>query len=113
MRSFVLSSTSARLQWNTLNCLDTNGPIEGYTVRYALRFGGDEEFTVTTFARDIVIDGLSAGQEYSISVAAVNSVGRGPFSEPIFLVLIGKCCTYKNCEFVILRHITCTVISGV
>ena len=40
-------------------------------------------YNLTSTERYIILNDLVFGTEYSISVAAVNSVGRGPFSDPI------------------------------
>ena len=40
-------------------------------------------YNLTSTEGYIILNGLVIGTEYNISVAAVNSVGRGPFSGPI------------------------------
>ena len=70
-------------------CLEANGPIEQYMVSYAA--AGEVPTIVTTPNRMLVISDLTVGQDYSIRVAAANSVGTGPFSESIELVLLGMC----------------------
>lgn len=40
------------------------------------------------------------GAAYNISVAAVNPVGRGPFSDPI-VVEIGGISNYNNCDLIV------------
>ena len=40
-------------------------------------------YNLTSTERYIILNDLVFGAEYNISVAAVNSVGRGPFSDPI------------------------------
>ena len=58
--------------WNEINCSQLNGRFIEYNV----------------LIQNIYVNELVFGTEYNISVAAVNSVGRGPFSDPI-LVEIG------------------------
>ncbi len=87
VRRTVLPNNSARIQWNAVNCLDANGPIERYRVFYRLS-GAVDGSTVTTTDMMLIIVNLAAGQ-YSIQVAAENSFGLGPFSDPIFLILLG------------------------
>lgn len=72
-----------------MNCLDANGPIEEYEVKYFLT-GSDNGINVMVSDRMLVISDLVAGRQYSIQVAAVNAFGSGPFSDPIVLVLPGK-----------------------
>ena len=67
-------------------CIQQNGPVTGYVVRYYTTCGADRDVqnksVVTT--RDI-IDGLTPNTEYGFQVAAVSVNGTGPFSEPITL----------------------------
>lgn len=77
------------MQWSAVDCLQANGPIEQYIVSYAA--AGEVPTTVSTTNRMLEISDLTVGQDYSIRVAAANSVGTGPFSEPIELVLLGTC----------------------
>ena len=68
-------------------CVQQNGPITGYVVRYYATCGADRDVNqdksvVTT---GDTIDGLTSNTEYAFQVAAVNLDGTGPFSEPIIL----------------------------
>ena len=68
-------------------CIQQDGPITGYVVRYFATCGADrdvkqDESVVTT---GDTIDGLTPNTEYAFQVAAVNVNGTGPFSEPIIL----------------------------
>ena len=68
-------------------CVQQNGPITGYVVRYYPTCGADRNVqqnksVVTT---GDTIDGLTPNTEYAFQVAAVNVNGTGPFSEPITL----------------------------
>lgn len=85
----MLSGTSARIQWNSVDCLEQNGPIQSYTVRVGLP-GGDTVSLLQTTDTSQTLTGLSPGQEYMVQVAASNSDGTGPFSAPVVLVLIGR-----------------------
>ena len=40
-------------------------------------------YNLTSTERYIILNDLVFGTKYNISVAVVNSVGRGPFSDPI------------------------------
>ena len=67
-------------------CVQQNGPITGYVVRFYATCGADREVrqksVVTTGA---ITDGLTPNTEYVFHVAAVNVNRTGPFSEPITL----------------------------
>ena len=80
-------NNSLQTLWNEVNCLDTNGPIQHYIIKIA---GSDGEKSNTSSTRQFTISDLTPNQEYSVRVAAVNSAGTGPFSEPIIVVLIGE-----------------------
>ena len=59
--------------------MDRNGEITGYTVEATL-----SGMVVATendgSAREATVSGLNPSTEYTVTVAAVNSVGTGPFS---------------------------------
>ena len=68
-------------------CIQQDGPITGYVVRYYATCGADRDVkqdksVVTT---GDTIDGLIPNTEYAFQVAAVNVNGTGLFSEPITL----------------------------
>ena len=75
------------LRWRVVPCVQQNGPITGYIVRYHATCGADRNVhqnkSVVTTGN--IIDGLTPNTEYAFQVAAVNVNGTGPFSEPITL----------------------------
>ena len=72
-------ATSVMLSWNELACLQQNGAITGYIIRYV----GNSQ-TITNSSSDTsttyTIQGLDPFTKYLFSVAAMNSNGVGPFS---------------------------------
>ena len=79
--------TEVYLRWREVPCVQQNGPITGYAVRYYATHSTDRDIhqnksVVTT---GDIIDGLTPNTEYAFQVAAVNVNGTGPFSEPIRL----------------------------
>ena len=68
------------LTWNEVDCSQRNGLILGYTVMIS---NSSITYNLTSTERYIILNDLVFGTEYNISVAAVNSAGRGPFSDPI------------------------------
>ena len=61
--------------------MDRNGEITGYTVEVSL--SGMVVVTESVndgSAREGTVTGLTPATEYMVTVAAVNSVGTGPFS---------------------------------
>ena len=68
-------------------CVQQNGPITGYVVRYYATCGADRDMqgSKAEATSSIRIDGLTPNTEYAFQVAAVNVNGTGLFSEPIIL----------------------------
>ena len=75
-----VNSTANNLTWNEVNCSQRNGLITGYTVMIS---NSSITYNLNSTERYIILNDLVFGTVYNISVAAVNSVGRGPFSDPI------------------------------
>ena len=81
-----VTSTSIAFQWGTVDCIHRNGDITGYSVRYGVQGNGSTQ-TVTVSgggSTQTIIFGLNPSTNYSIEVAAVNSVGTGVYSNVIF-----------------------------
>ncbi|XP_019858697.1 PREDICTED: uncharacterized protein LOC109586910 [Amphimedon queenslandica] len=68
------------LTWNEVDCSRRNGLITGYTVRIS---NNSITYNLTSTERHIILNDLVFGTVYNISVAATNSVGKGPFSDSI------------------------------
>ena len=65
-----------------MECTQRNGIITGYIIQYnILNDSNRNEVTTDAEATNIVITGLSRFNLYSISIAAMNSIGTGLFSE--------------------------------
>ena len=65
-----------------MECTQRNGIITGYVIQYNISNGSNpNEVTIDAEATGIVITGLSRFSVYSISIAAMNSIGTGVFSE--------------------------------
>ena len=83
-------STSISVQWGPVEpCADQNGPITGYSVRYGEMGSGSTQDKTAT-ANEAVISGLETSTNYTVEVAAENSVGRGDYSEPIIVTTDSK-----------------------
>ena len=79
-----VNSTANNLTWSEVNCSQRNGLITGYTVMIS---NSSVTYNLNSTERYIILNDLVFGTMYNISIAAVNSVGRGPFSVPM---TIGK-----------------------
>ena len=60
--------------WSEIDCLLYNGDLVGYTVDISTSF-------TTSTNTQVVTSDLVAGVQYSITVAVVNVVGVGPYSD--------------------------------
>ena len=78
-----LSSTSSTIsiQWETVPCIHRNGRITGYMIQY-MEVGGGVFIneSVSGDQKETSITGLQSSTLYDIRIAAVNSVGTGPFT---------------------------------
>ena len=73
-----INDTAVNVSWSgILDCFDENGAITGYLVNVTGAFAFN---TTVINVKHIVISSLSSGV-YTVSVAAINDAGRGPFTE--------------------------------
>ena len=77
-----INSTAISLSWGEVNCTERNGAITGYSVQYSI-VGGMQSTTVnvTGDVTNTVVDGLIELTYYLISIAAVNNIGVGSYSD--------------------------------
>ena len=71
---------SNRISWEEIDCHLRNGRIIEYIVIISNK---SIIYNLTSTARHIIVNDLVFGKLYNMSVAGVNSIGRGPFSNPI------------------------------
>ena len=79
-----VTSSSITVQWGPVDCTDRNGDITGYSVQYGeVGSGSTQTMPVSGgSATEATISGLMPSTTYFIQVAAVNSAGTGPYSDP-------------------------------
>ena len=65
--------------WEEIDCTKRNGRINEYIVMISNK---SITYTVTSTERYMIVNDLVLGGTYNISVAGVNTVGTGPFSDP-------------------------------
>ena len=77
------TSTNITLQWREVSCIDRNGDIIGYTVRYSI---SGSNITIRHYSDTVAtLVELIPLTNYSIEVAAFNVNGTGPFSTPVYM----------------------------
>ena len=90
------SSTSIFVSWGQVPFQDQNGVILSYTVSCrALPSGSSQTRTVTAPANQTTVTGLNEYTDYSITVFASTSKGRGNESTPVAVI------TDEDSKFVI------------
>ena len=72
--------TANKIIWEEINCHLRNGRIIEYIVIIS---NNSITYNLTSTERYIIVNDLVFGNIYNMSVAGVNSIGRGPFSDLI------------------------------
>ncbi len=77
----VIMSTNITLTWTEIDCLDRNG----FSIHYVIQYGEgtNRNITINTQSNTTthLITGLKPFTQYTFTVAGVNSINTGPFSE--------------------------------
>ena len=85
MTTSSVTYSNITVQWGAVNCIQRNGDITGYSVRYGVQRDSSTQ-TVSVSGGGTTrktISGLDLSTTYTIEVAAMNSAGTGPYSIPI------------------------------
>ena len=77
---FPLNKASNKITWEEVDCRLRNGRIIEYIVIIS---NNSMTYNLTTTKRYVIVNDLVFGNADSMSVAGVNSIGRGPFSDPV------------------------------
>ena len=86
-----VTTSNITVLWGRVDCIDQNGDITGYTVRYGVEGSESKNnHEVSVGATTTTITELDLATKYSIEVAAVNSAGIGVYSHPIIVTTKGK-----------------------
>ena len=75
-----VSLTSNNITWEEVDCHLRNGRIIEYIVMIS---NNSIKYNLTPTERYVIVNDLVFGNVYNMSVAGVNSIGRGPFADPI------------------------------
>lgn len=91
----IANSTKLFVKWSGLDCEDKNGDVLGYIIRYNT---SSEDHTVVVEDKEqynATLTNLYTLTNYTISVAAFNVNGTGPFS-PSIAKTTGMCVHVVN-----------------
>ena len=101
--STTVLSTSITVGWNAVVCIERNGVINNYIVRFGPEGGVQSESTVQSGGLDVAgtynASGLTPFTNYSFEVAGMNSADTGPFTATLFVV------TDEDGEFVTIQSV--------
>ena len=71
------------VSWQPPLDITSNEPITSYLIQYARVASDDNMILNVPNGTALTISGLFACVEYSVTIAAVNAKGTGPFSKPV------------------------------
>ena len=86
-----VTSSSITLEWKPVECIQHNGDISGYSLRYGVQESGNKQTLNVSGGVNVseaVILHLDASVRYSIEVAAVNSAGIGVYSSSLIILTL-------------------------
>ncbi|XP_022256084.1 roundabout homolog 1-like [Limulus polyphemus] len=88
LRVQLVNMTSAAIFWSPPPPQHRNGILEGYSI-YLLRNTSHIHSNITTNATStsIVIRNLTAGATYTVKALAFTSIGPGPYSSPLAIIM--------------------------
>ena len=72
--------------WDTIECIERNEIITGYTVVFQEQGGADVPGNIVD--RTFSAEGLTPYTNYTFQVAGVNNVGTGPFTNLITIITV-------------------------
>ena len=87
--STTVLSTSITVGWDPVECIERNGVIDNYIVRFGPEGGMQQSEQTVGSTRTHSVSGLSPSTRYSFSVAAMNSVDTGPFTVTLIVETSG------------------------
>ena len=97
------NSAAISVQWGpVVPCVDQNGPITGYTVRYGeMRNGTTQNKTVSGDSRMATISELTKETVYTVEVAAETRAGTGVYSLPLTIQTPDSECVIVLCIYLL------------
>ena len=73
--------TNITFYWESIECIERNGDITGY----AVRFQGDDIVPGLVVNRTFNVSGLTPGTRYTFQVAGININGTGPYTDAVYV----------------------------
>ena len=89
LRVSGVNASSITVQWDTVPCIEQNGNITGYLFRYS--YENSQNYIISISGENMTEAAIPRQPtEYSVSVAAVNGAGTGPFSSSHIIASLGN-----------------------
>ena len=85
VRMTGITSSSITVRWRKIPCIERNGDITGYIVRY----GSETQSVSGGSVTETTISNLTPSTTYNIQVAAVNDADTGDYSNTISIMTSG------------------------
>lgn len=87
----LLNSTAGWIKWSPPLPQHHNGVLKGYKVQVMSRLPSKMfvQMTVNASTTYVIVNNLTIGLVYLVKVSAFTSIGVGPFSEPVVMLLEG------------------------
>ena len=80
----TISSRVILFYWDVIECIERNGPITGYRVRFQQE-GNAVIIPRLVMDRIFNASGLIPGTRYTFQVAGVTTTGMGPYTEVLYV----------------------------
>ena len=78
VRESGVTSSTITVQWGAVDCIDRNGDITGYSVRYGVQGSGSTQIVIVDIMTTAIMD-LMPDTSYVVEVAGVNANGVGEY----------------------------------
>ena len=82
LKGITATFSSITVTWDELSCVERNGMITGYKIKY-----GNRTVDVAQNVSVYTADGLEPNTTYTIQVAGMNSNGTGPYASTTYTTL--------------------------
>ena len=102
-----MTSRSINVTWDTIECIERNGIITGYTVVFQEQGGAD--VPGNTLNMSFSAEGLTPYTNYTFQVAGVNDVDTGPYTDIITITTDEDGWSVSSNSIVYIYSSPCTV----
>ena len=98
-----VNTSTLMVSWQPPPVIDHNGVLTSYMIHYTIVDSNNVTNNIITNGIKYMISGLVKDVDYSVRVAAMNSNGTGPFSNPVVVQVPSKFLYLRNYESVTVK----------